>query len=168
MQAFLINVANLLRLRGGPQNFAPSWLFTVLLVGVYLGQGLITGSQQDDENAAAKSNLTLSLQIVALCGLLYWRGHMERLPQSLSALTAVGIAFNIMIWALLTQSNPAINQPTLAMTWLLVFLWSLFVDASIYRHALSVSFSTGVLIKVLLLAASYTMIELLFMQGSGL
>lgn len=168
MQAFLINVANLLRLRGGPQSFSASWLFTVLLVGVYLAQGLITGTQNNDENAAAKSILTLSLQIVALCGLLYWRGHMERLPQSLSALTAVGIAFNIIIWALLTQSNPAIDQPTLAMIWLVVFLWSLFVDASIYRHALSVSFSTGVLITVLLLAASYTMIEFLFMQGKAI
>jgi|GEM_PF-838103 len=168
MQAFLINVANLLRLRGGPQNFSASWLITVLLVGVYLAQGLITGSQYNDENAAAKSILALSLQVVALYGLLYWRGHMERLPQSLSALTAVGIVFNTMIWALLTQSNPAIDQPTLALMWVMVFFWSLFVDASIYRHALSVSFSTGVLITVLLLAASYTMIELLFIKGSGL
>ncbi len=168
MQAFLINVANLLRLRGGPQDFSPSWVVTLLLVGVYLVQNLITGAQIEDPNAAAKSILALSLQVAVIFGLLYWRSHIERLPQSLSALTAVGIAFNLMTWALLTQSNPAVSQPTLAMVWLLVFLWSLFVDASIYRHALSVSFSTGVLVSVLLLAASYTMIEFLFLKGSGI
>lgn len=168
MQAFLINVANLLRLRGGPQDLPSSWTITLLLVGIYLVQNLVTGSQIEDPNAAAKSILALSLQIITICGLLYWRGHMARLPQSLSALTAVGIAFNLVTWVLLTQSNPAISQPVLALIWLIVFLWSIFVDASIYRHALSVSFSSGVLITVLLLAASYTMIEFLFLKGSGI
>lgn len=168
MQAFLINVANLLRLRGGPQDLPSSWTVALSLVGIYLVQNLITGSQIEDPNAAAKSILALSLQIITICGLLYWRGHMERLPQSLSALTAVGIAFNLVTWVLLTQSDPAISQPVLAMIWLIVFLWSIFVDASIYRHALSVSFSSGVLITVLLLAASYTMIEFMFLKGSGI
>ena len=168
MQALLINVANLLRLRGGPQNFSASWLITFLLVGAYLAQYLITGSQIDDEDAPAKAILSLCMQIAALYGLLYWKGHTERLPQALSAMAAAGIAFNMMTWVLLTQSNPAVSQPTLAMAWLLVFFWSLFVDASIYRHALSVSLSTGVLIAVLLLATSYTMLEFLFLKGSGI
>lgn len=168
MQAFLINVANLLRLRGGPQNFSASWLLTILLIGGYLVQNLITGSHVDDENAAAKSILSMSIQLVALAGMLYWRGHLERLPQSLSALAVVGIAFNIMLWVLLTQSNPDMNQPTLAMIWLGVFIWSLFVDANIYRHALSVTISTGVLIAVLLLAATYTAIEFLFLKSSAI
>ncbi len=168
MQAFLINVANLLRLRGGPQNFSASWLITILLIGGYLVQNLVTGSQIDDENAAAKSILSMSIQLAALAGMLYWRGHMERLPQSLSALAVVGIAFNMMTWVLLTQSNAEISQPTLAMIWLAVFIWSLFVDANIYRHALSVSLSTGVLIAVLLLAATYTALEFLFLKGSGI
>lgn len=168
MHAFLINVANLLRLRGGPQSFPPSWSLTLLLVAGYLAQNLITGSQINDENAAAKSILGMVMQIGTLCGLLFWRGHMERLPQSLSALAAVGIVFNMITWVLLTQSNPDISQPTLAMMWLVVFIWSLFVDAGIYRHALSVSLSTGVLISVLLLAATYTAIEFLFLKGSGI
>lgn len=168
MQAFLINVANLLRLRGGPQYFSASWLITMVLIGGYLAQNLATGSQIDDENAAAKSILSMSMQLAALAGLLSWRGHLERLPQSLSALAAVGIVFNMITWVLLTQSNPGISQPTLASIWLMVFIWSLFVDANIYRHALSVSLSTGVLIAVLLLAATYTAIEFLFLKGSGI
>ena len=97
-----------------------------------------------------------------LAGLLYWRRHMERFAQTLSALVGVGIIFNAITWALLSQSDPASNQPALAMTWFAVFIWSLFVDANIYRHTLSVTLSIGVLISVLMLAVSYVMMEMLF------
>jgi len=96
---------------------------------------------------------------------LYWRRHTERFSQTLSALAAVGIVFNMATWALLTQSDPTVNQPTLAMIWFGIFFWSLFVDANIYRHALSVTLSIGVLISVLLLAVSFSLIEMLFLVG---
>jgi len=49
------------------------------------------------------------------------------------------------------------------MVWFSVFIWSLFVDANIYRHSLAVNLSIGMLITVLTLAISYVSIELLFM-----
>lgn len=135
----------------------------MFLVGGYLLQNLITGTQLDDENAAAKSILAISLQIIMLAGLLYWRRRPERFLQSLSALAAVGIVFNFITQALLSQSDEMINQPVLALIWFAVFFWSLFVDANIYRHALSLTLSIGVLISVLLVAASYSLIEILFL-----
>jgi hypothetical protein len=126
-------------------------------------QNLATGQQLQDENAAAKSLVAVSLQIVVLAGLLYWRRHMERYPQTLSALAGVGLIFNTITWILLTQSDPEVNQPALALIWFAVFIWSLFIDANIYRHALSVKFAIGMLITVLTLAASYVLIELLFL-----
>jgi len=75
----------------------------------------------------------------------------------------VGIIFNAMTWVLLSQVDVAVNQPILATTWFAVFVWSLFVDAHIYRHSLSVPLATGMLITVLTLAASYTLIEMLFL-----
>jgi len=166
MSNFLTSLANLMRLRGGPQNFPGSWSLTAVLVAAYLMQNLITGSQLEDSNAAAKSLLAISLQIVVLVGLLLWRRHPERFSQTLSALAAVGIVFNLITWTLLSQSDPAVNQPALAMTWFAVFIWSLFVDANIYRHALSVTLSIGVLISVLTLATSYMLIEMLFLGSS--
>ena len=163
MNDVLMNLANMLRLRSGPQNLPASWFLMVFLVAAYLLQNLITGQQLEDENAAAKSLVATCLQVVVLTGLLYWRGHMERFSQTLSALAGVGIVFNSITWVLLTQSDPAINQPLLALTWLGVFIWSLFVDANIYRHSLSVPFSMGMLITVLALAASYVLIEMLFL-----
>jgi hypothetical protein len=163
MKGIFISLANMLRLRGGPQNLPASWPLMIFIVTVYLVQNLITGQQLEDESAAAKSLLAICLQVVVLGGLLYWRRHMERFAQTLSALAGVGVIFNTITWALLAQSDPASNQPLLALTWFAVFIWSLFVDANIYRNALSVPFAMGMLVTVLTLAMSYVLIEMLFL-----
>ncbi|MCP4046431.1 MAG: hypothetical protein GY732_10625 [Gammaproteobacteria bacterium] len=163
MSGIFINLANMLRLRGGPQHLPASWPLAIILVSAYMVQNLITGQQLEDDFAAAKSLLAISLQVVVLTGLLYWRRHLERFPQTLSALAGVGIIFNAITWALLTQSDPAANQPLLALIWFAVFIWSLFVDANIYRQSLSVPFAIGMLITVLTLAASYALIEMVFL-----
>ena len=163
MNGIFLSLANLLRVRGGPQNLPASWPLMIFMVTVYLVQNLITGQQLEDESAAAKSLLAICLQVVVLGGLLYWRRHMERFAQTLSALASVGIIFNMITWALLSQSDPASNQPLLALTWFAVFIWSLFVDANIYRNALSVPFAMGMLVTVLTLAVSYVLIEMLFL-----
>ena len=163
MNSIFINLANMLRLRSGPQNLPASWPLAIILVSAYMVQNLITGQQLEDDYAAAKSLLAISLQVIVLTGLLYWRRHLERFPQTLSALAGVGIVFNAVTWALLTQSDPAANQPLLALIWFTVFIWSLFVDANIYRHSLSVPFAMGMLITVLTLAASYVLIEMVFL-----
>lgn len=163
MNGIFMNLVNMLRLRGGPQNLPASWPLMIFIVSAYLVQNLITGQQLEDESAAAKSLLAICLQVVVLAGLLFWRRHTERFAQTLSALAGVGIIFNMITWALLTQSDPASNQPMLALTWLAVFIWSLFVDANIYRHSLSVPLAMGMLVTVLTLAVSYVLIEMLFL-----
>lgn len=166
MNGMLINLLQMLRLRGGPQNLSASWLLMVLLLVGYLAQNLVTGQQLEDPNAAAKSLLAICLQVFVLTGLLIWRKHLERFAQTMSALAAVGIFFNIISWALLSMSDPTQNQPVLAMVWFAIFIWSLFVDANIYRHSLSVPFAIGMLVTVLMLASSYVLIEMVFMLGS--
>lgn len=167
MNGVLMSVAQLLRLRGGPQNLPASWPLMVILISAYLVQNLITGQQLEDQNAAAKSLLAISLQVAVLTGLLFWRKHPERFAQTMSALASVGIFFNTITWALLSQSDPTSNQPLLALIWFAVFIWSLFVDAHIYRNSLSVPFAIGMLVTVLILAASYVLIELVFIIGKA-
>lgn len=166
MSKILISLVDMLRLRGGPQSLPASLPLLIVLITAYLLQNLVTGQQLVDEDAAAKSLIAITLQVSVLTGLLYWRKHLERFVQTLSALAGVGIVFNIITWVLLTQSDATINQPVLALTWFSVFIWSLFVDANIYRHSLSVTFSMGMLITVLTLAASYVLIEMLFLIGN--
>ena len=167
MNGMLVNLAQLLRLRGGPQNLPASWPLMILLLTAYLVQNLITGQQLEDPNAAAKSLLAVCLQICVLTGLLFWRKHIERFTQTMSALVAVGIFFNIITWGLLSFSDPTQNQPLLALVWFAVFIWSLFVDAHIYRNSLYVPLAIGMLVTVLILAASYVLIEVVFLLGAN-
>ena len=162
MNGILMNLARMLRLRGGPQNLPSSWPLMILLLSAYLVQNLVTGQQLEDENAAAKSLLAICLQVAVLTGLLIWRKHPERFAQTMSALAAMGVFFNMITWALLSMSDPTSNQPVLALIWFAVFIWSLFVDAHIYRNALSVPFAIGMLVTVLILAASYVLIEMVY------
>ncbi len=166
MNRVLMNLAQMLRLRGGPQFLPSSWLLMIVLLAAYLVQNLVTGQQLEDQNAAAKSLLAICLQVVVLTGLLIWRKHPERFAQTMSALAAMGIFFNMITWALLSMSDPALNQPILALIWFAVFIWSLFVDAHIYRNSLSVPFAIGMLVTVLILAASYVLIEMVFILGN--
>jgi hypothetical protein len=166
MTNLLMNLARMLRLRGGPQHLPASWPLMIFLLSAYLVQNLVTGQQLQDEDAAAKSLLAICLQVVVLTGLLIWRKHPERFAQTMSALAAMGVIFNVITWALLSMSDPTSNQPILALVWFAVFIWSLFVDAHIYRNSLSVPFAIGMLVTVLILAASYVLIEMFFIFGS--
>ena len=163
VQTVLVNLARLLFLRGGPQHLPPSRVLAVFLLAAYVVQNLVTGQQLADEYAAEKSLVAVALQIVILTGLLRWRNYQARFIQTLSALVGAGIVFNGITWALLTQSDPNLSQPGLALAWFAVFLWSLFVDAHIYRHSLSVTLAMGMLITVLMLAMSYIFIDMLFL-----
>ena len=167
MSGILLNLAQMLRLRSGPQHLPASWPLMIVLLSAYLVQNLVTGQQLEDQNAAAKSLLAICLQVVVLTGLLIWRKHPERFTQTMSALAAMGIFFNMITWSLLSMSDPALNQPILALIWFAVFIWSLFVDAHIYRNSLSVPLAIGMLVTVLILAASYVLIEMVFILGSA-
>ena len=165
MRSLIQGVVGLLSLRGGPQHMPASWGLTALLLLIYLVLNQVTAQQLDDEYAGAKGLVAVLLQVMILAGLLRWRRCRERFPQTLAALVAVGIVFSALTWGLLSQSDPTVNQPGLALAWFGVFIWSLFVEAHIYRHALSVNFSIGMLITVLILAISYIFIDLLFLGG---
>lgn len=162
MSRLVSTFAALLRLRAGPQDFPASWYVTTGIIALYLAQGVFTGQQLGDENAAAKSLAIATVQFSAVAALLYFRKYPNRLAQTLSALAGAGAFLGFLAYLIVSQADPARNQPLLAFAWFGIFLWSLVVDAHIYRHALSVSMPQGVLVAVLMLAAGYSIIEALF------
>lgn len=162
MNALFHTVAGILLLRSGPQDLPYSRNLTVLLVAAYLALGIYTGKQLGDENAAATSLAISTLQFAAVAIMLYLRKHLARLPQTLAALAAAGIIIGALSYLVLSQADPGQQQPVLAMAWFAIFIWSLLVDGHIYRHALSITMAQGVLIAVLLLAATYVAVEFAF------
>jgi hypothetical protein len=151
----------LLRLRAGPQDLPAAWVTTIAIIAVYLGEGMYTGQQLGDADATIKSLSISVLQFSAVAVMLYVRKCPERLAQTLSALAGTGAILGALAFPLLIQADPDQNQPILAMVWFGVFIWSLVVDGHIYRSALSITLPQGLLVAVLLLGASYVLIEAL-------
>jgi hypothetical protein len=85
-----------------------------------------------------------------------------RLPQTLTALAGTGLIFGAVFIPLVLLATPGSSQPLLALWWLSTIAWSLVVDAHIYRRALSITMSLGILIAVLLLALHLIVLKTLF------
>jgi hypothetical protein len=166
MSVVVLNLARLLALRGGPQHLPASRPLMLFLLSAYLLQNVLTGTRLEDPDAASKSLVAVAVQVAAAAALLRWRRHPARFVQTVTALAGVGIVFNAISWMILARLDASQAQPQLAMAWFAVFIWSLAVDAHIYRHALSVRLPVAMLITVVLLAVSYLMIDLLFLGGS--
>jgi len=162
MNALLVALLQMLRLRSGPQDLPSSWVLSGALIGAYLAVGVFTGHTLGGEDAVFRSLAINALQIFAVVAMLQVRRTPERLAQTLAALSGTGIILSLIAFGFLLQADPDVNQPLLALAWFVVFGWSLLVDAHIYRHALSIKLSTGVLVAVLLLAVSYVFIEVAF------
>lgn len=96
---------------------------------------------------------------MVIATLLHLKKLSTRLPQTLSALAGTGLIFGFGSVLLISQAEPASNQPVLALVWFGVFLWSIAVDAHIYRHALSIKMNLGVLVAVLIFAANFILLQ---------
>jgi hypothetical protein len=77
-------------------------------------------------------------------------------------LAATGSLFGALSIVLAMLSRPGMPQPGLALAWFAAFFWSLTVDAHIYRHALSINMSLGVLVAVLIFALNFVVIQMMF------
>lgn len=152
----------MLRLRSGPQELPASWALTALVIAIYVGEGIITSQTLGGEDSAARTTLAAGMQFLVVALLLRMRAHPERLPQTLLALAGTGILLGLLAFVFLLQADPETNQPLLALVWFAIFGWSLAVDAHIYRHALGIPLSQGVLVAVVILAVTYLVIQFLF------
>ena len=160
MNSLLNTLFNILRLRSGPQDIPSSWSLTLVLVVLYLMLAVFTGQRLGEGDSSAASLAVTAMQFAAVSVMLQIRKHPERLAQTLSSLAGVGLVFGSLSFVFLSQADPAQQQPILALAWFGIFFWSLVVDAHIYKNAMSVTMAQGMLIAVLLLAASYVLVEL--------
>ncbi|MGD2129190.1 MAG: hypothetical protein PVJ33_13745 [Lysobacterales bacterium] len=153
---------DMLRLRSGPQDLPAGRGLAVLLAVLYLGQGFIADLVLGESDAAPRSIVAIALQFVVITALLNARRLSPRIPQTISALSGTGFILGLASILVLAQVNPDVQQPGLALAFFGLFLWSLAVDGHIYRHALSITMSLGVLIAVLIFAANYVVLRAIF------
>jgi hypothetical protein len=152
----------MMRLRSGPQDLPAGWSLTIVLTLAYLAEGFIADQVLNESDSAPRSLVAITIQYLATSALLTFRDLRSRLPQTLSALAGTGAIFGALSILLVMQATPGATQPALALVWFGAFLWSLVVDAHIYRRALSFTMSLGVLVAVLIFALNFIVIETVF------
>ena len=153
---------DLMRLRAGPQDMPAGWELTVLLSLIYLSEGFFADQILNETGSAPRGLLAVTIQFLITFIMLRFRGLSARLPQTLTALAGTGSLFGAFSIFLATQARPGIAQPELALVWFGTFFWSLAVDANIYRHAISLNMSLGVLVAVLIFALNFMVIQTMF------
>jgi len=153
---------DILRLRSGPQDLPAGRGLAVVLAVAWLAQGLLTDQILDEADSAPRSLFAVLVQFGAVMALLQLRGRTARIPQTISALAGTGFIFGLLALFLVLQLDPQQPHPGLALAYLGLFVWSLVVDGHIYRHALSIKMSLGVLVAVLIFAANYSLMRAVF------
>jgi hypothetical protein len=149
-------------LRSGPQDLPANWGSAALTVLVYIALGMLADRMLQLGDTSIRSLLSIGLQVGAITLLLRVRGLQERLAQTITAVAGTGSLFGLVSILLLAQA-PSGNLPAgLAMLWFGLFIWSLVVDAHIYRSALSTTMSIGVLVAVLIFALNFIIIDALY------
>lgn len=160
MGQLIFRIFDILRLRSGPQALPVHWTLAIGLSAAYTVQGLFADRLLGEASSVPRSLIAIAIQFFVIAMLLHLKNLSTRLPQSLSALAGTGLIFGFLSVFLISQADPAKNQPELALVWFVVFLWSIAVDAHIYRHALSIKMNLGVLVAVLIFAANFILLEI--------
>ncbi len=138
------------------------WGFAILFSLLYLSEGFFADQILDESDSAPRSLVAVTIQFLVTFILLGFRRLNARLPQTLTTLAGTGILFGALSIILVMQARPGIAQPALALVWFGAFLWSLAVDAHIYRQAMSITMSLGVLVAVVIFALNFIVIEMVF------
>jgi hypothetical protein len=162
MSHLLLRLLDVMRLRAGPQDMPPGWQVAIVMSVLYLSEGFVSDRVLDESGSAPRGLLAVSVQFLVTFALLRWRHLAFRLPQTLTALAGTGLLFGALSIVLAMQAQPGAAQPGLALIWFGTFFWSLAVDAHIYRHALSMTMSLGVLVAVIIFAINFVLIETMF------
>lgn len=162
LRRFVLQLLEIMRLRSGPQDLPAGWGLAFLLAVLYMLEGLMADYMLSEGDAAPRSLVSVSIQFVAITTLLGLRRFSARLPQTITALASTGLVFGALSVALALQATPGAIQPLLVLVWIGAFVWSLLVDAHIYRRALSINMSLGMLVAVLIFALNFVVVEQLF------
>jgi hypothetical protein len=161
-QLLLQQLLRIIILRSGPQDLPAGWNTAALMVLVYVALGMLADSMLQLGTSSLRSLFSIALQIFAISVLLHLRGFSARLAQTIAAAAGTGCLFGLMSIVMLAQSSGGTLPAGMATLWLGLFVWSLVVDAHIYRSALSITMSLGMLLAVVLFAINFVVIDALF------
>jgi hypothetical protein len=161
MSKLLFQLASIVVLRAGPQDLPAGRAVLVLCVLIYLVITTLSFSAGErPDNLGLVLALAVSLPLILCWIVLKLANKLARWEQTLSALFGTSALLSLLT---LPVSLAASGEPSapMALIMLATFFWSFAVDAHIWRHALAVSFSTGLAVAVILFAVTLFVINTL-------
>jgi len=168
MNALIILILNIMRLRAAPQDLPHSRFLMLLFVGSYLLMGIIISLL---DQTLGLSLLSAGIDTAMLVGLAYlalWiRGYQGRTVQTVTALVATGTLFEIISYPLVAylQQTSVDNPSNLSILLLLLIIWNIAVIGHILRHAIDVALWLGIGISLLYVYTSMRVMVALHIAG---
>ncbi len=159
MLNLIARLVGIVLLRLGPQDLPAGRPTLVACMTLYvIITSISLGTGQRAENPVAILLLAAALPLVMCWIVLRLRGKLVRWPQTVSALFGTSALLSILSVPVRLAAG-AEPSAVIALFLLATFFWSFAVDGHIWRHALEVSFSTGLALAVILFAASLFIIQ---------
>ncbi len=159
-----------------PQQDGFSRAALALALSAYLGVDLLQAVSSSVWSLAWAVTLTdTAVMIVFATAVLRVAGRSERLVQTLTALAGTGVVLGVLGLPLVWQAARVAQDsgpPALVVGgWLVLLVWSVAVQAHIFRHALSTRYGYGLMLAGLHSLIAISMLEALFphalSQGTG-
>lgn len=159
MVDLIARLFGILLLRSGPQDLPANRTTLPACIVLYL---IITAINLASGDGHPSPLLVLALAVglpLILCRIvLNLRQKAARWQQTVAALFGTSALLSILTLPLTLAASGG-SSPGLGLLLLAAFFWSLAVDAHIWRHALDIAFSTGLLVAVILLVISLVVIS---------
>ncbi len=161
-------VVDICLLRKGPQDVPSSSVLTGLAMAISVLMGVwVEALVSTGEHLLTRPLLTTAASIGFVFVLLSARGYGARFRQTWTAFAGAGalltLVFVPILWSLGREirADQAPNPVGYLAFWFLT-IWSFVIDAHIFRHALSVSFTVGFLFATLAFALMTMLRYLIF------
>lgn len=160
MSDLLSRLLGIIALRLGPQDLPAGNLpLAVAVAGYCIVTAFSLSIGETPDRPMLIVILAVALPLVLVRIVLGLRGHPARSPQTLTALFGTSALLSILSLPVSSLTAAGETPPLAVLASLALFAWSFVVDAHIWRHALEVTFSTGLAVAVVLFALSLFVIS---------
>ncbi|MDT8388587.1 MAG: hypothetical protein RQ736_13860 [Thiogranum sp.] len=168
VQAWLLSWLDQCLLRRVPQDDAQSTSALRWSILAYFATDLFQALPGTDQaQAFGMAMADTLLMILFSWAVLTLSGKATRWVQTLTALAGTGMLLSLFAMPLVLQVSRSVESggapgALLVSAWLLLLVWSIAVQAHIFRHALSTRYGVGVLIAILHTLLAITLLQALF------
>lgn len=160
-------------LKSAPQDLPYSPQFAVKVAVVYILSGIVVlQSTLSPDDMLGGLVLGLVVQAAFTYLVLRMLNRSARFVQTISAVVAVSIFFNLLSWPVFIvvadTAAPETMKAIMSFLFLLIISWEVLVKAHIFRHALEMRMFGALALSFSLFFISVTLSQLLFpVQAAG-